>query len=137
MKYSDKLKDPRWQKKRLQILERDKWTCRACCSKENTLHVHHLFYIPKLEPWEIPDGLLVTLCCDCHNPGPCENMSSCDKCPDYGNGEYDCWGYEDPPKEMITLIGQLLDTLWRNGDHFGGPCAQVILSNAHYALKPE
>jgi hypothetical protein len=26
-KYSDKLKDPRWQKKRLQIMERDNWCC--------------------------------------------------------------------------------------------------------------
>ena len=26
MSYSDKLKDPRWQRKRLEIFERDNWT---------------------------------------------------------------------------------------------------------------
>jgi hypothetical protein len=66
MKYSDKLKDPRWQKKRLKILERDEWQCQKCGEKENTLHVHHLRYFPNKEPWEYLDEDLLTLCCDCH-----------------------------------------------------------------------
>lgn len=28
--YKEKLKDPRWQKKRLQIFERDDWCCQKC-----------------------------------------------------------------------------------------------------------
>ena len=64
--YAEKLKDPRWQKKRLEILERDKWTCKFCGDAEETLHVHHLFYMPKIEPWDIPDGFLLTLCESCH-----------------------------------------------------------------------
>lgn len=66
MKYSDKLRDPRWQKKRLKILERDEWACRGCFDSENTLVVHHLRYLPDKEPWDYPDGLLLTLCEECH-----------------------------------------------------------------------
>jgi len=65
MKYSDKLKDPRWQKKRLKILERDDWTCQCCGDKSSTLHVHHLKYSPG-NPWDINENYLITLCEDCH-----------------------------------------------------------------------
>lgn len=68
--YYEKLKDPRWQKKRLEIFERDGWECKYCHRKTETLHVHHIFYLPKTEPWDVPNGLLVTLCEDCHKPGP-------------------------------------------------------------------
>ena len=64
MTYSDKLKDPRWQKKRLQILERDNWACVKCTDKESTLCVHHLKYHGN--PWESDNKDLVTLCEDCH-----------------------------------------------------------------------
>lgn len=64
--YSEKLKDPRWQKKRLEILERDEWTCQKCFDSESTLVVHHRRYLVNTEPWDYPDDLLVTLCEDCH-----------------------------------------------------------------------
>lgn len=64
--YSQKLKDPRWQKKRLEILERDEWTCQICYDSESTLVVHHRKYLPSTDPWDYPDDLLVTLCEDCH-----------------------------------------------------------------------
>ena len=65
--YAEKLKDPRWQKKRLEIFERDGWQCKNCLSKENSLVVHHFFYLPKIDPWDTPNGLLLTLCENCHN----------------------------------------------------------------------
>jgi len=64
--YSEKLRDPRWQKKRLFILERDDWTCQRCSGDESTLVVHHRRYLPNTEPWDYPNDLLVTLCEDCH-----------------------------------------------------------------------
>lgn len=67
MTYSDKLKDPRWQKKRLQILERDEWSCQWCGNKEATLHVHHQYYEKGAEPWEADEFALTTLCADCHD----------------------------------------------------------------------
>lgn len=66
MTYADKLKDPRWQKKRLEILNRDDFTCQICYDGESTLHVHHKYYILNREPWEYPDNLLITLCENCH-----------------------------------------------------------------------
>lgn len=64
--YSDLLKDPRWQKKRLDILNRDHFRCRHCESPKKTLHVHHMYYIKGNLPWEYDDDCLVTLCEDCH-----------------------------------------------------------------------
>jgi hypothetical protein len=66
LSYSQKLKDPRWQKMRLQILERDQWTCQSCRAKDKTLHVHHGYYKRGLEPWEYVPSTLQTLCEDCH-----------------------------------------------------------------------
>lgn len=63
--YSDKLKDPRWQKRRLEILERDGWMCQSCQDNESMLVVHHRFY-EKGEPWEAKDCVLITLCQQCH-----------------------------------------------------------------------
>jgi hypothetical protein len=64
--YSQKLRDPRWQKMRLQILEADKWTCRHCGDTESTLHVHHKYYERGAEPWDYPLTALITLCEHCH-----------------------------------------------------------------------
>lgn len=64
--YREKLLDPRWQKKRLDILSRDNFTCQHCASTEKTLHVHHHGYWQNLDPWEYPDAALVTLCAECH-----------------------------------------------------------------------
>ncbi len=67
MKYSDQLKDPRWQRKKNGILDRDKYTCQLCQATDKTLHVHHKFYLPKLMAWEYADDCLLTLCFECHH----------------------------------------------------------------------
>jgi hypothetical protein len=67
MSYSEKLKDPKWQQKRLKIFERDKWTCVSCDRSDLTLHVHHMFYLPGVEPWDYKDEHLITYCEHCHN----------------------------------------------------------------------
>jgi len=64
--YLQKLRDPRWQKKRLEILERDNWKCQCCWDQESTLTVHHRRYLPGKEPWDYPGEYLVTLCGECH-----------------------------------------------------------------------
>jgi 5-methylcytosine-specific restriction endonuclease McrA len=64
--YSQKLLDPRWQKKRLEILQRDDWRCQSCGEKEKTLHVHHTEYFHGCDPWDYPDILMITLCDHCH-----------------------------------------------------------------------
>jgi len=64
MNYSEKLKDPRWQKKRLEIFQRDQWMCTICGDDKNTLHVHHLKYCG--EPWDVDDSFIKTVCESCH-----------------------------------------------------------------------
>lgn len=64
--YLDKLKNPKWQKKRLEILQRDNFTCQSCYDAESTLHVHHCFYKKGCDPWDYDNQSLVTLCDECH-----------------------------------------------------------------------
>lgn len=64
--YSKLLQDPRWQKKRLKIMERDNFTCCVCGTTDDTLHVHHRYYKSSEGPWDYPDRALVTLCHQCH-----------------------------------------------------------------------
>jgi hypothetical protein len=67
MTYAEKLKHPKWQKKRLEILERDNFMCQNCGDNESQLHVHHIKYIFGNEIWDYKDNLLITFCKDCHN----------------------------------------------------------------------
>jgi hypothetical protein len=64
--YREKLRDPRWQRRRLEILSAAEFSCQACSDSESTLHVHHRRYIKGREPWEYDDQELVALCEDCH-----------------------------------------------------------------------
>lgn len=63
--YSAKLLDPRWQKKRVEILQRDNFTCQLCGDTRTTLHVHHDAY--KGNPWNIGNDKLKTVCAHCHD----------------------------------------------------------------------
>lgn len=65
--YKEYLRSPRWQKKRLEIFNRDNFTCTKCNNTEEQLEVHHLDYLPELKPWEYPMDMMVTLCSSCHN----------------------------------------------------------------------
>lgn len=64
--YRRLLRDPRWQKKRLEIFARDRWRCRECGAQDRELQVHHVRYLAGGMPWEVPSGWLVTLCKPCH-----------------------------------------------------------------------
>lgn len=70
MTYSEKLNDARWQKKRLEILERAGWRCESvnCESLEKHigLHIHHKVYLRGRNPWEYEDWQLCALCAACH-----------------------------------------------------------------------
>lgn len=64
--YSDLLRDPRWQQKRLKVMERDEWKCLDCGSTTKTLNVHHHQYTKGKKPWEYRNGDLGTYCHECH-----------------------------------------------------------------------
>lgn len=65
MNYKEKLLDPRWQKLRLRVFERDGWKCVECGNSKITLHVHHEEY--NGDPWSISIDKLRCLCSTCHN----------------------------------------------------------------------
>jgi len=64
--YADLLKDPRWQRRRLEVFQRDNFTCQSCGSTEKSLQVHHQFYLKGYMPWDYEPAMLVTLCEECH-----------------------------------------------------------------------
>lgn len=66
MSYSEKYKDPRWQKRRLEVFERDHWACRLCKATGSTLHAHHLYYVSNRDPWNYPPASIISLCDPCH-----------------------------------------------------------------------
>lgn len=78
--YAEKLKDPRWQRKRLEIMERDGFKCRICGDETTTLHVHHVRYLRGREPWEYREFYFVTLCENCHETEERE-IKACGKSP--------------------------------------------------------
>lgn len=66
LSYGELLQDPRWQRKRLEIMRRDGFECCHCEAKDKTLHVNHRWYKARKKPWEYDDEVLETLCKDCH-----------------------------------------------------------------------
>lgn len=71
MSYQEQLRDPRWQKKRLEIMARDEWTCRLCGDTDATLTVHHKSYRQNdgvfVDIWDYENSWLITLCEKCHS----------------------------------------------------------------------
>lgn len=64
--YAEKLKDPRWQKKRLEIFQIADWKCEDCGDVGKEIQVHHSYYIPGKDPWEYDSSLLMCVCPECH-----------------------------------------------------------------------
>lgn len=62
--YLKKLRDPRWQKIRLQIFNRDGWKCRECGESGLELQIHHCKYFK--DPWDCPTIYLLSVCGGCH-----------------------------------------------------------------------
>lgn len=91
MSYAEKLKDPRWQRKRLEIMQRDDFTCQCCQDAEKHLNVHHLYYSGS-NPWESKSDALVTVCQDCHTM------------------------LEEQKKDLYSLINRLLEQKRSYGD---------------------
>lgn len=64
--YQSLLKDPRWQRKRLEIMQRDNFACQHCGNSKGTLTVHHKFYKENYNPWDYEEDCYITLCERCH-----------------------------------------------------------------------
>lgn len=64
--YAELLLDPRWQRRRLEVFQRDGWRCRCCRTATRQLHAHHIAYLKGLAPWEYEEHWLISLCDRCH-----------------------------------------------------------------------
>jgi len=65
--YSSMLRDPRWQRKRLEILNRAKFKCQECGDETKELQIHHCWYEKGASPWDYDDSCYLCLCDHCHN----------------------------------------------------------------------
>lgn len=66
MAYADLLKDPRWQKKRLEVMERAGFKGELCGNDKRELNIHHKRYRAGAKPWEYELPELLCICLDCH-----------------------------------------------------------------------
>jgi len=67
MEFKEQYKHPNWQKKRLEKLELEGFSCECCGDVETTLHVHHNAYIKGRFVWEYSNDQLSVLCESCHS----------------------------------------------------------------------
>ena len=66
LSYREKLRLPQWQKKRLEVMLRDNFSCVRCGDNKISLNVHHKSYEWGKEPWDYPLENFETLCEPCH-----------------------------------------------------------------------
>lgn len=64
--FSEQIKHPNWQKKRLEVMGAADFECENCGAKDVTLNVHHKQYIKGRMYWEYERHELECLCEDCH-----------------------------------------------------------------------
>jgi hypothetical protein len=67
MDYKEKLNQPKWQKRRLEIMQKAGWKCEKCGADKEQLHVHHVDYSSGgPNPWDYEDQHLQCICATCH-----------------------------------------------------------------------
>jgi hypothetical protein len=111
--YSEKLRDPRWQRKRLKILERDNFTCRLCSNDKMELHIHHIEY--EENPWESDNLNLITYCKVCHKNIEISKKSDfkiVEALHKYPYIIYDVLAYGYNPGKLIVCYNDSGDTIF-------------------------
>lgn len=133
MTYAEKLKDPRWQKKRLEILQRDGFKCMVCKDDKSTLNIHHKMYLKDTDPWNYSPQLLITLCEDCHKSEESNKQHikmdlqllyslgyNNDTLHElYGYIEYTLSAYKITPSQINSIISSALSHYARTGGQDG------------------
>lgn len=66
MTYQEQIKSPKWQKKRLEILNLRGFKCEKCSCEERQLHIHHRFYLKDRKAWEYNNDVFQVLYHSCH-----------------------------------------------------------------------
>jgi len=104
MKYAEQLKDPRWQRKRLEVLQAKQFKCESCENETETLHVHHRYYVSHRMPWEYPDFCYQVLCASCHE----QEKLNIEENRQRGFCMYDLWehGLDHFGKEIFDMAAK-------------------------------
>lgn len=127
--YFELLKDPRWQRRRLEALSRADFQCENCEANDKTLHVHHKLYRKGAKPWEYEDHELQALCEDCHAAEHAIRSALADAMAMMAAYELDrLLGYA---QGMMLFAGELDPVKVRNYEHASG------LSDAVSAIDTE
>lgn len=113
MTYSEKLRDPRWQKKRLEVMDRNGFRCQNCTSSNHTLNVHHCWYERGLDPWEYPDNAYQCLCEDCHEKAEAYRLAISKML------------FIGSPSELLHLAAQMRGAVLAMGEN-GGSVSSVL-----------
>lgn len=137
--YATQRQDPRWQRKRLEIMERDQFKCVDCDSSEKTLNVHHDYYVTGRMPWEYPSFSLSTLCRECHKERHSEPADDEEKAMFEWETEME-WMLRENPKnqgafwysagrlsELINIVGAEEAYRFMDGK-IGSEIARIITS---------
>lgn len=101
--YAEKLRDPRWQKKRLEILNLAKWQCEDCGTEKVELHIHHSHYLYGVDPWDHPGDLMTVVCKSCHKERQLVEQTI-----------HTILGYVCQMTDLTTLRSHLLPTIARD-----------------------
>ena len=134
--YWEKLKDPRWQRKRLEIMERAHFMCEKCYREDQTLNVHHLYYMSKRDPWQYPDFALQCICEECHNEEHESEFGLFEEVISNLVGDH----FENPYFiEIANQIGIIRNLKAQNVDDFMYDCMEAItaIRNEHEILIKE
>lgn len=120
--YSEKYRDPRWQKKRLEVMELAHWKCQCCGTETKELHVHHPRYRKNKDIWDYSTIELRALCLDCHSTltDAINDVRSCS-----------AW-LSKPALDNLRMVGFVLDNL---PPPYLAHYLSIIRSIADYALK--
>lgn len=57
-------------------MHRAHFACQRCYRDDQTLNVHHLYYMSKRDPWDYPNFALQCICEECHAEDHESNISS-------------------------------------------------------------
>ena len=120
--YAEERRDPRWQKKRLEIMQRDGFKCFDCGESTNTLAVHHAYYVKGRKCWDYPSFALSTLCADCHAYRHSEKVL-----------------YEDEEPSPIDPWEQIVDFIFgdtlRDADDAWDFACKIAQASKHYPRR--
>lgn len=114
MTYSEKLKSPKWQKKRLELLEQRGWKCECCGEESKTLHVHHSYYSKDNLPWEYEDWAYKVLCEECHQIEQ-NYMEVSHRVLARGHGltfKFCHWSSIVGEEEFANMLSNMMHSLW-------------------------